>query len=119
MIGDWLGPSCLDLRTIPKGHPSSRTPLQGSGGPCRSTPPSAQFWSSHFLVDGSGTTGQLTIPIQLSNLSGHSSNKQFSSLQFLHLQYVVISIICIMGRETGETYVLDTVLYNTWHIVII
>ena len=80
--------------------PAPELPTGIGGGPCRSTPPSAQFWSSHFLVDGSmETTGQLTIPIQLSeSVQGIPSNKQFSSLQFLHLQYVVISSICIIGR---------------------
>lgn len=99
-VGDWLGPSCLDLRTIPKRSSQLQNSLQELvEAPAGQLLHSAQFWSSHFLVDGSmETTGQLNHPIQLSeSVQGIPSNKQFSSLQFLHLQYVVISSICIMG----------------------
>ena len=100
MAGDWLGLSCLDLRTIPKGHPSSRTPCRNWLRPLQvnSSLCSVLFisllcrwiYGDHWATNHPYST--LRICVQ-----GIPSNKQFSSLQFLHLKYVVNSSICIIG----------------------
>ena len=91
--------------------PAPELPARIGGGPCRSTPPSAQFWSSHFLVDGSmETTGQLTIPIQLSE----SVSRAFHLINnFLAFSFFIFNSRILVLREI----LLLSPGYLTWGIL--